>query len=241
MAHEGHIIVKKDKPVDYRNFYGRMDRNQKGEVVSNRPTFAYPTRVRDLEEEVASMKRVLDGNMVSSDRRMEFELRYKELKKKVDGIRGDEAAAMKHLEDNKDAYYSRFKELQEIIKNGMPTKKDIKERRISPHRVLREEKGGFGALKKEYQILAAMFGEETDTTTLQREGGVQYIPVPYAMPTAVDGGEPENVPEAFEPEPASEPRAKKRPAARRKPAKRKPAPKKLAPVAEVPAPEPPKE
>lgn len=233
MAHGGYIIVKGEKKGDYRDFYGQSDRNREGRIVANKPTFTYGRRVDDLAEEVRSMEKALELGVVASDRRLEFELRYKGLKKKLDGIRDDETKANELLEKNKDAVYARFKELQEIISHGTPSKKDYKEGRVSPHKVLRDEKSGLGEMKKEYMILAAMLGEPSDTTLIQREGASPYHQYPYAMPAKAD--EP-IMEEAGEEEPApvvAKPVKKKAPA-RRKPAKKKPV-KKV--TTETPAPE----
>jgi hypothetical protein len=169
MANNGYIIVKggdgrkaEDRRT-YKQFYGPVDKG------SNKPAFCYPQRKQNMEEEVRSMERALDMGVVTGDRRMQFEASLRQKKDRLDAIGESTENAKKLFEKDKDQWVNRRKELAEEISNGMPSRKDVKDRRVNPHRVLKDEKSGLGEKKKEFIVLSRLMEEESNVSFLQRD------------------------------------------------------------------------
>ena len=51
----------------------------------------------------------------------------------------------------------------------MHSRMDAEKRRVNPHRVANAEKGGLGAMKKEYIVISRALGEESNVSFLQRD------------------------------------------------------------------------
>jgi hypothetical protein len=150
-------------PKDYRIFYGPEDKG------AAKPAFCYPQRIETLKEEVRSMQRALDMGYVASDRRTGFEARLKRCKNRVDAINENTERVQKIIDNDKDYWVKRRKDLAKEIRNALPSRKDVKERRVNPFRVAKMEKEGLGAMKKEYIIVSRALGEESNTSFLQRD------------------------------------------------------------------------
>lgn len=166
----GFIVVKggdgrkNEDRRSYKQFYHpTIDKG------SSKPAFCYPSRQRDLEEEVASMERALEMGNVGSDRRLVFEAEMNKKKQRLEGIKQAHEDAVKKMEPDKDEWVARRKELAAEIRNATPSKKDVKERRVNPHTVIRNEKEGLGEVKKEYQVISRLLGEESNVGFLQRD------------------------------------------------------------------------
>lgn len=136
---------------------------------SAKPSFCYPRRKLDLEEEVKSMERSIEMGNVSGDRRLTFENSLKQKKDRLNAINQAHSDAKNLLETDKDAWVERRKEIASEIRNATPSKKDVKDRRVNPHTVIKNEKAGLGELKKEYQVLSRLIGEESNVEFLQRD------------------------------------------------------------------------
>jgi hypothetical protein len=166
MANQGYIIIKdgdKSKRATYRDFYGPLDKG------SAKPSFCYPKKKENLKEEISKIKSVLDNGYVSKERVMEMKIKMKEKKERLDKINEQEKEAKKLFEENKDAWMKRREVIGEEIKENTPTKKDVRERRVSPHLVLRKEKTGLEDKKREYIVISRLAGEESNVSFLQKE------------------------------------------------------------------------
>jgi hypothetical protein len=169
LANAGYIIVKggdarkKEDRRDYKQFYGPLDKG------SNKPTFCYPQRKQNLEEEVNSMQKAVDMGVVTANMRLQFEASLKQKKDRLEAIKENDENAKKLFEKDKDQWVTRRKELAEEISNGMPSRKDVKDRRVNPHRVLKDEKGGLGEKKKEFIVLSRLMDAESNVSFLQRD------------------------------------------------------------------------
>lgn len=151
-------------PKSFRKaFYGELDKG------AAKPTFCHPKRKQDMEEEVKKMKRVLDGGDISSEHKMSFELRLKEREGRLDKINESEERSRKNFEEDKDYWVKRRNELKETIRDAMPSRTDVKERRVNPHKVIKDEKeGGLGQVKTEFIVLSRLMGEDSNVSFLQR-------------------------------------------------------------------------
>ncbi len=161
----GHIIVKNgvDRPDSYRDFYGPLDKG------SAKPSFCYPKRKENLQEEVEKTRKALENGYIAKEREMEAKVRLKEKQKRLDAINTQEADAKKIFEANPDFFIKRRAELAKDIRAAMPTKTDVNKRRVNPFKVLQNEKSGLEEKKREYVVLSRLAGEESNTSFLQRE------------------------------------------------------------------------
>jgi len=148
---------------DYRNWWGKDDKG------AAKPAFCYPQRVENLREEVKSMQRNLDMGFVSAERKMAYETRLKERKDRLNSIDSDTAKTRKSLNKNKDYWVERRKELGEQIRSAMPSRDDVKKKRVNPYKIAKMEKEGLGDLKKEYIVISRALGEESNISFLERD------------------------------------------------------------------------
>ena len=63
----------------------------------------------------------------------------------------------------------RRNDLGEEIAGTMPSRDDIRKRRVNPHKIIRQEKGGFEEKKKEYIVISRLMGEDSNVSFLQRD------------------------------------------------------------------------
>jgi len=172
-ANAGHIIVKGssrkgnvggDNPRSIHRFFTAIDKG------SARPAFCYPKKKEYFEEEVRRMEKTLASNMVHPERRMAYEHQLNEHKKRLDEIHESFDNAQKIVAEDPDGWAKRREELAEQIKEGVPSRKDVKERRVNPFANLRREKvEGLEDIKNEYRIISRAMGEESNVGFLQKE------------------------------------------------------------------------
>lgn len=156
------IIVKKGRPKDFRKFFGPLDKG------ANKPSFCYPGRIERLREEVSNMEKALDNKHVPPDHEQVFRQRFKTRKERLDKIMEHSKEAKAHFNEDPDYWKGRFTELKEEIRKTMPSRKDVKEKRVNPHSVLKQEKSGFEEKKREFMVLGKLLEEETNISHLQR-------------------------------------------------------------------------
>jgi hypothetical protein len=175
VANESHIIVKKNSGK-YRTsqFFREVDKG------SSKPAMCYPRRAEALKEEHASMKRNLDRDLVSPERRMIYEQKMNQLGGRVKEIDGSFDNAKKIINADKDGWKARRDELGKVIADQTPSRDDERKRRVNPHSTLRREKQGDGghapleAIKKEYTVISRAFQaageyEEANHSFLQKD------------------------------------------------------------------------
>jgi len=150
-------------PRDYKIFWGPADKG------AAKPAFCYPDRIRNLRDEVKSMERNLEMGYITAERKMVYEARLKQRKERLDSIDEHTERSMKIVSDDKDFWAKRRDELAEKISAGMPSRSDVRKRRVNPHKVIKMEKDGFGALKKEYIVISRALGEESNISFLERD------------------------------------------------------------------------
>lgn len=155
--------VGRPRNKNYRDFYGPLDKG------AGKPAFCYPERVKLLKEEVQKMEKNLEMGFVSPERKLAYKSRLVQKTKRLDAIKEGESKAHKVLNENKDYWVDRRKELAEEIRAGMPSVKDVEKRRVNPYRVAKREQAGLGAMKREYIVVSRMLGEESNTSFLQRD------------------------------------------------------------------------
>ena len=168
MANEGHILIpnksgKSGREITVQDLYGPLDKG------SAKPSFCYPKRKANLTEELEKMQSSLANGYIGQDRVMEFKMKIREKKERLDAINEQEAVTRKLFEDNKDIFMKRRLELAEEISMSMPTEKDVQKRRVNPWRTLQKEKSGLEAKKREFIIISLLAGEESSIPFLQRE------------------------------------------------------------------------
>ena len=168
----GHIIVKGSKTK------GEPEQNMKSvsrffmpvDKGSAKPAFCYPKHRQDLKEEVRGMEKALEDGNVSSERKMKYKMDLKEKKTRLDEILESGANAKKIIAEDKDYWVKRRLACEELIAKGTPTRKDVKNRVVNPHAILRrEKKEGLENIKREYQIISSAMGEESNVSFLQKD------------------------------------------------------------------------
>lgn len=157
------MAVQKGNPKDINRFYGGIDKG------SDKPAFCKPRHMTRFKEDTDGLRKTLETGMVAPHRRMAQELSLKEREKRDDQLRESKDAAEKIIAEDPDGWRKRRNEIGEEIRAGMPSRKDVKERRVNPHMNLKREKeGGLGQLKKEFIIISHAMGEDPNTSHLQR-------------------------------------------------------------------------
>lgn len=166
MANETHIFIKgNEQPYNYRQFYGPLDKG------AAKPSFCYPSRKQDLNEEIAKMQKVLDNGYVGKDKEMEYRVSLDARKKRIKEINDQESEAKKLFEENKDFLMKRRRELEKEITASMPSRDAVKKKLVNPHTVLKKEKGGLEDKKREFIIISRLAEEESNISFLQKERG----------------------------------------------------------------------
>jgi hypothetical protein len=175
MANEGHIIVKKSKHgYGMKQFFRPVDKG------SAKPAFCYPRRAEGLREELRTMERNLEQGNVDPERKMAYEQKAEQIRKRVSEIDASFENAKSIIDKDPDKWLKRRDVLAEEIADRMPTKDDVRKRRVNPHRVLREEKEGtrgsqpLEQLKREYTIISKAFQargdfEDSNSSFLQKD------------------------------------------------------------------------
>ena len=171
-ANAGHIIIKGDKrkgepernPHSMRRFFMPIDKG------SAKPAFCYGRRKRDLEEEVNGMERALEMGHVSSEKKIKYKRDLAEKHYRLEQIKECGENARKIVEEDKDYWVKRREKCAEAIRDATPSRKDVKQRVVNPHAVLRREKReGLEEIKREYQIISRALGEESNISFLQKD------------------------------------------------------------------------
>jgi len=175
MANEGHIIVK-DKPGPGRppvkrniiRFFTEVDKG------SSRPAFCLPTQIERYKEDVDKMEKALKMGQVQVERKMAFEQKYKQKKERLDLLYENQNNAKSIIEEDTDYWANRRTELGEEIRAATPSRKDIKTKRVNPHKIIRMEKEGLERSKQEYIIIsramkAAGHDVDSDISFLERD------------------------------------------------------------------------
>ena len=175
MANNGHIIIKKNSgKYTTSQFFRPIDKG------SSKPAFCFPRRGDALREEHASMKRNLNRDMVSPERKMVYEQKMNQLGKRVSEIEASSQAAKKIINADKDGWAARREELANAIAEQTPTRDDVRKRKVNPHAVLRREKEGekgsspLEEIKRDYTIISRAFQsageyEEANHSFLQKD------------------------------------------------------------------------
>ena len=147
---------------------------------SSKPAFCYPRRADALKEEHASMKRNLNRDMVSPERRMIYEQKMNQLGKRVEEIDASFKGASDIIKKDKDGWKSRRDDLAAKIRDKTPTRDDVRKRKVNPHAVLRREKIGENGdpsleeMKRDYTTISKAFQaygewEEANHSFLQKD------------------------------------------------------------------------
>ena len=152
-------------PKSYKRFYDSTGVD-KG---ASKPIFCYPERKKRFEEETQGMRRLLDSGNINSEHKMSYELRVKEREKRLESMNSAEGKARESFEQDKDYWVKRRNDLGEEIAGTMPSRDDIRKRRVNPHKIIRQEKGGFEEKKKEYIVISRLMGEDSNVSFLQRD------------------------------------------------------------------------
>ena len=174
MANETHIIVKKRHNRDMKQFFRPVDKG------SAKPAFCYPRRVENMKEELRSMENSLDRGLVGAERKMGYEQKKNERKKRVEELDASIEGAKKIIAKDKDGWKKRRDQLAAEISAALPTREDVMKRRVNPHTILRREKQGekgdasLEEKKREFTIISRAFQasgdyEEANHSFLQKD------------------------------------------------------------------------
>ncbi len=158
------MAQNKVNPKDISRFYSDVDKG------SDKPAFCKPEHKRLFDEETATLKKALKSGLVASHRVMAQEQNLREREERGDQLNKSEHQAMAIIAEDPDGWKKRRAECAKEIRQGMPSRKEVKDRTINPFMNLRREKqGGLQALKKEYIIISRAMGEDANVSFLQRD------------------------------------------------------------------------
>jgi len=165
MANEGFIFVKKAENEHKRpQTTGRWSTKQFFTPVDKggtKPAFCYPKRAEHLQDEYKSRKRTLEsGALDGQENKMAFELKTKAIGERLAEINGSFENAREIIDKAPDSWAKRRDTLKKEIEARLPTRDDVKKRRVNPHTNLRNEKQGMNdqrpleEVKREFTIIS---------------------------------------------------------------------------------------
>jgi hypothetical protein len=163
MANEGFVYVKGKGELDVSRFFTPVDKG------AAKPAFCYPAKMKDFKESVDSMQRALERGQVNKEHELSYRVKFEKHRERLEQLRESTETAKNVIAEDPDGWNKRREELKKKITAAMPSRKDIKERRVNPHSVARMEKSGLGKLKTEYQIISRAMGEDSNISFLERE------------------------------------------------------------------------
>jgi hypothetical protein len=174
MAHEGHIIIRKSASERAENA-GGQERSIRRFFIpeldkgSRKPAFCNRQMMERFREETESMRRTLDSGMVEPTMRTEYELELKKREKRQELLNQSAANAKEVVAEDRKYWEAKRQELGDCIAAATPRRKDIKDRRVNPHTVLKNQKAGIEQKVVDYQIISAALDEETSVAMLERD------------------------------------------------------------------------
>lgn len=158
------MAQEKKDPKDIKRFYSDVDKG------SDKPAFCKPQHKKLFEEETAGLKKSLDLGLIAPHRVMAQQQNLRTRQAREDKLNESETRAVKIIAEDPDGWAQKRDNLAEEIRQGMPSRKEVKDRTINPFMNLRREKqGGLQALKKEYIIISRAMGESANVSYLQRD------------------------------------------------------------------------
>jgi hypothetical protein len=193
MANEGHILIKRGRPKmkvegqgrDYRKafFHPKLDRDKHGHYYA-RPWFTRCEKdIEDLQDAVKRDEEALTFNFASSPQvRETIAANLSRNKDRLDKIEESKANAEKELSEHGAEWKQRREDLKALIRELNPSRKDIKERRITPGIVAKRQQETvpvkdlstgedmtFDDAKKEFIVLSRILGEESYIGALDKD------------------------------------------------------------------------
>ena len=159
------IIVKdkeKSRQMGYRQFIGEVSKG------SARPAYCNPGGISKLKETIEDMKQNLEAGNVSPEQRMKYKMNLKKHEDRLTEINDEKDRGLKIIKEDPEYWGKRREQLEKEIKAETPSRKDVKDRLINPHTVLRNEMEGLREKKLEYQIISPLLNEDSDISYLQR-------------------------------------------------------------------------
>jgi len=172
-------------------FFGEIDLNRDGKIVSDMPAWYFDMHIEDLEENISRKERMLEsGKMVGENVpliRGQIKQEREKLKKILD--------SKPSLNDKqRDRCWKAYEKLQQQIKDTMPTRKETKNGLVNPRDELKRlkdvkhitidptiasacgVKADHGKItgdqaNKCYKILGKVLGENTNVERLRKDGG----------------------------------------------------------------------
>jgi hypothetical protein len=159
------IIVKdkeKTRQMGYKAFIGEVSKG------SARPAFCNPGGVNKMQETVSDMRKNLEEGNVAPQQREQYKMNLRKHEERLSAIQDEKNNALKLYQQDAPYWDKRVEELEKEIKAETPSKKDIKDRMVNPHTVLRREMEGLREKKLEYQVIQRLRDEDSNISYLQR-------------------------------------------------------------------------
>ncbi len=153
---------------------------------SARPAFCFPSAIQTMREDYNKIEKLLNSRLFNAANEPELKARRNQLKNRLRDIDKQLVEVRKEVSgENADYWNGRRKELGEKIREISPSKTDRAKKRVSPHEVLKREKGGKGIIKisdehggdaltlseakKEFMIISRAMDEESGIGALEKE------------------------------------------------------------------------
>ena len=89
-------------------FYGKIDLNRKGEVASERPAWACPRQIDDLQESINRKKRALDRGEIPPDSILETRAELKREEERIEEMKGQLRAVKEQIAEIEKQNYKGF-------------------------------------------------------------------------------------------------------------------------------------
>ncbi len=160
------IIVKnkeKAREMGYKAFFGSVSKG------SARPAFCNPGGIMRLQETVADMARNLEQGNVAPHQREQYKIALKKHEDRLTAINDEKTEAEKIYKADTEYWDKQVDQLEKEIKATTPSRKEIKDRMVNPHTILRTEQEGLKEKKLAYQIIQGVRGGDSNISYLQRK------------------------------------------------------------------------
>jgi hypothetical protein len=165
--------LKKDAEQSKKNLVHYFQDIDKGSMM---PTWYNPSHLEEENDWIRRAKGQMDQNLVPHDDVMRLKAELKLRENKVKKILQSRMETEKRIEKNKDESFSRYKELEEKIKESMPSRDEMfhvdgkhgmRARRVDP-RIEAETEIYRKHLVREWKIIGKVIGENTNIERLRK-------------------------------------------------------------------------
>uniref|UniRef100_A0A6M3JBR3 Uncharacterized protein n=1 Tax=viral metagenome TaxID=1070528 RepID=A0A6M3JBR3_9ZZZZ len=179
MANEGHVIIKKqayrEHPRPHLIFFSKKVDVDKNGNPNNRPAWQMPRHVESLQENVNYKKKALEDGFVPQESIKTWKTILEKEEKRLCDILESKDASEKIINDDREFWQKKYKEMGDKISQNTPTETDYHKKRPNPHKIANMEKSvfedgmTFQQYKSAWQCIGRALDEDSNIANLVRD------------------------------------------------------------------------